>query len=62
MGVFVKIFAIMAVLCAVSALPIDEVTERQVDLPATEIPSMVDGNDDLSRDKRTIFGHHGELI
>ena len=65
MGIYVKFFAIMAVMCAVSALPIDEaqqVNEPQVDLLAAE-SSLIEDNDDsgdeLTRDKRHHRHHYG---
>jgi hypothetical protein len=62
MGVYIKIFIIMAVLCAVSALPVDEVKEPQIDLAGTDASSIGENNragDDLTRDKRHFFGHYG---
>ena len=65
MGIYVKIFAIMAVLCAVSALPVNEVSqvnEPQVDLLAAEsspITDNDDSSDELTRDKRHHHRHYG---
>ena len=65
MGIYVKIFAIMAVLCAVSALPVDEVkqvNEPQVDLLAAEASPITDNDnsgDELTRDKRHHYGFYG---
>ncbi|CAG9798182.1 unnamed protein product [Chironomus riparius] len=64
MGIYVKIFAIMAVLCVVSALPVEEVkqvNEPQVDLSAAEGSPVADtdeSGDALTRDKRH-FIHYG---
>jgi hypothetical protein len=67
MGIYVKIFAIMAVLYTVSALPVNEVSEiaqvnePQVDLLAAEGSPITDNDDtdDLTRDKRHHRHHFG---
>lgn len=67
MGIYVKIFALMAILCAVSALPVNEVNqvnvnEPQVDLLAAEGSPISDNDeagDELTRDKRHHRHHFG---
>ncbi|CAG9797300.1 unnamed protein product [Chironomus riparius] len=65
MGIYVKIFAIMAVMCVVSCLPIDDVqkvNEPQVDQLAAESSLITDNDDlsdDLTRDKRHHRPHYG---
>lgn len=65
MEICVKIFAIMALMCFVSALPVDEqqqqqqqVNEPQIDLLTIDNSPLTDSDsaaDDLTRNKR----HHG---
>lgn len=59
MGIYAKIFVLLATLCVISALPVEsEVNEPQVDLLAAESSPITDtdgaSNDELTRDKR----HH----
>lgn len=61
-----KIFVILAVLCVVSALPIEEqqvvenVNEPQIDLLSVDNSPITDSSsDELTRDKRHKFGYGG---
>lgn len=62
---YIKIFAILAVVCVVSSLPVEEiqvenVNEPLVDLLSVESSPITDTNsDELARDKRHGFGGFG---
>lgn len=61
MGICVKVFAVLAILCVVTALPLEtEVNDTPIDLLAVESSPLTDSEplDELTRDKRH-HRHHG---
>lgn len=65
MEICVKILAIVALMCLVSALPVEDqqqVNEPQIDLLSVDNSPLTDSSaDDLSRDKRH-YGGYGKFI
>jgi predicted nucleotidyltransferase len=61
MGIYAKIFVLLAAVCMISALPVEsEVNEPQVDLLAAESSPITDNEstDEVTRDKRHGGGRH----